>query len=136
MTQTENKSLNEQQEDGNDLGNFYPTHHIVLAFDTAEQAQTAYDALTQAGFKEIRRFTDKQMQASSQRGLDTAGLIAAMGSSLKMVELHHRLASEGCHFLMVKAPSDDDTERLMKEIRKQPFRLAQKYHRLVIQTLE
>ena len=136
MTEVKDQTLHELQEQGTDLGNFYPTHHIVLAFDNASQSKQAREGLEAVGFKEIRAFTDQQMQSASQHGLDTAGVIAAMGSSLKMVELHNRLAKEGCHFLMVKAPSDDDTERLMQVIRKNPFRLAQKYHRLVIQTLD
>ena len=136
MSEVTEKSLQAQQEDGADLGNFYPTHHVLLAFEKKPQADEARDALSSAGFSEIREISDRQMVEASQRGLDTASLIAAMGSSLKMVELHNKLAKEGCHFLLVKAQSDEDTEKLMTVVRQNPFRLAQKYKRLVIQTLE
>jgi hypothetical protein len=136
MSEVTEKSLKSQQENGADLGNFYPTHHVLLAFEQKQQADTARDGLRAAGFNEMREIDDREMISASQRGLDTASLIAAMGSSLKMVELHNKLAKEGCHFLLVKAPSDEDTEKLMTVIRKNPYRLAQKYKRLVIQTLD
>lgn len=136
MGEVTEKTLLQQQEDGSDLGNFYPTHHVVLAFEKKEQADNVCDRLREAGFNDIRAIDDQQMIIASQRGLDTASPIAAMGSSLKMVELHNELAKEGCHFLIVKAPSNDDTEKLMAIVRKSPFRLAQKYKRLVIQTLD
>jgi len=136
MSEVTEKSLHAQQEDGSDLGNFYPTHHVLLAFEQKEQADQVRDGLREAGFKEIREIDDTQMAKASQHGLDTASLIAAMGSSLKMVELHNKLAKEGCHFLLVNAPSDEDTEKLMSVVRKGPFRLAQKYKRLVIEMLD
>ena len=135
MSEVTEKSLHQQQEDGADLGNFYPTHHVLLAFEQKDQADKARDALRDAGFGDIREIDDQQMIAASQHGLDTASLIAAMGSSLKMVELHNKLAKEGCHFLLVKAQSDQDTEKLMSVVRQGPFRLAQKYKRLVIENL-
>jgi len=38
--------------------------------------------------------------------------------------------------LMVKAPSDDDSERLMSVVREIPFSYAQKYHMLAMEDLE
>lgn len=136
MSEVQDQSLHELQEDGSDLGNFYPTHHVLLAFEQKAQADQTRDALKEAGFAEIREIDDQHMISASQHGLDTASVIAAMGASLKMVELHNKLAKEGCHFLLVKAKSDEETEKLMAVVRKQPFRLAQKYKRLVIETLE
>jgi hypothetical protein len=136
MSEVTEKSLKSQQEDGADLGNFYPTHHVLLAFEQKQQADQTRDGLRQAGFSEIREIGDRQMVEASQHGLDTASVIAAMGSSLKMVELHNKLAKEGCHFLLVKAESNEDTEKLMTVVRRNPFRLAQKYKRLVIEMLD
>lgn len=136
MSEVTEGSLLSQQEHGADLGNFYPTHHVLLAFEKKEDADSTRDGLRQAGFSEIREIDDRQMMDASQHGLDNANLIAAMGSSMKMVELHNQLARQGCHFLLVKAQSDEDTEKLMSVVRKVPFRLAQKYRRLVIQTLD
>jgi hypothetical protein len=38
--------------------------------------------------------------------------------------------------LMVKAPSDKDSERMMSIVRKLPFSYGQKYHMLAIEDLE
>lgn len=136
MTEVKDTSLNDLEEYGADLGNFYPTHHVLLAFERRSQAESVQSEAQAAGFVDIRFFDDHKMLKASQHGLDTAGLIAAMGSSLKMVELHNTLAREGCHFLLIKAESNEDTERLMAIVRQHHFRLAQKYRRLVIETLE
>ena len=130
------ESLHEQEENGADLGNFYPTHHVLVAFDSAAQAGDALETAKSAGFDELRQISSSEMASAARHGLETAGVLAALGSSLKMVELHKTLADEGCHFVLVKAPSDEDTERLMSQIRRKPFRMAQKYRRLVIEMLE
>jgi len=136
MSHVTETSLDQQQKDGADLGNFYPTHHVLIAFEQRQQADAAHQALREAGFDQIRQIDDNTMASTSQKGLDSAGLFAAMGASLKMVELHLTLAKEGCHFLLVHAPSDEDTEKLMQVIRRGSFRIAQKYRRLVIETLD
>ncbi len=136
MSQATHCSLDQQQQDGADLGNYYPTHHVLIAFEQSEQADVAHQALAEAGFDQIRQIDDKTMASASQKGLDSAGLLAAMGASLKMVELHLTLAKEGCHFLVVHAPSDEDTKRLMQVVRRGGFRIAQKYRRFVIETLD
>lgn len=134
-SKTTDKSLHELQESGSDLGNFFPKHHVLIAFEKEQQARDTEQALQQAGFDDIKAIGDQQMIAASQKGLDSASPIAATGASLKMVELHNKLAKEGCHFLLVKAKGDEQTELLMNTVRDRPFRLAQKYHRLVIETL-
>jgi hypothetical protein len=129
------KSLHDLQESGSDFGNFFPKHHVLLAFEQEQQARDTQRALEEAGFKELKAIDDREMEAASQKGLDSASPIAATGASLKMVELHNKLAKEGCHFLLVKAEGDEQTEALMNTVRQRPFRLAQKYHRLVIEVL-
>lgn len=136
MSEVTDKSLQELNTDGADLGNFYPTHHIMIAFEHKQQAEQAAEVLKkEGGFSDCRYFSDQQVAAATQRGLETANVVAAMGASLKMVELQNQLAREGCHFLLVKAPGDEGTEKVMNILRRGPFRLALKYHRLVIETL-
>ena len=132
---TKDKSLHEMQKSGWDLGNFFPKHHVLLAFEKEQQADETRRALEQAGYRDIKIISDIEMESASQKGLDSASPIAATGSSLKMVELHNKLAKEGCHFLLVKAEGDEQTEALMSTVRQRPYRLAQKYHRLVIEVL-
>lgn len=135
MSEVTDKSLNQLHEAGDDVGNFYPRGHVVLAFESPEQARNTEQAVREAGFTDVAAFTDRQVIEATQKGLDSAGITAALGASLKMVEIQNKLATEGCHFLLVKAPKEEDSERLMEVVRRRPFRLAQKYHRLVIETL-
>ena len=59
-----------------------------------------------------------------------------MGTEGATVNKYINLAREGHHALMVKARSDDDSERLMSVVREFPFSYAQKYHMLAIEDLE
>ena len=45
------------------------------------------------------------------------------------------LAREGCHFLLIFAPDDDDQERAMQLLDGLAVRYAVKYHRLIIENL-
>lgn len=46
------------------------------------------------------------------------------------------LARDGHHGVMVKAPSDAHTERLMSAVKELPLSYGQKYHMLAIEDLE
>ena len=119
-----------------DLGNFYPTHHVVLAFDQRSQADDAEETIRRAGFRDIRLVSDRQMRSALQHGRNSVPALPATGTSTKSVQLCQQLAEQGCQFLIVRAPSEDETQTLMNILQQHPCRLAQKYHRLVIQTLQ
>ncbi len=137
MANVTNSSLTELYENGSDMGVFYPVHHVFVAFPGAADAQAAREALLLQGFppEECRLFSDREVAAAAQRGLDSAPFWAATGASWKDVDLQHRLALDGCHFLLVKAATDAATEAVMRSAHASHFRVAQKYHRLVIERL-
>jgi len=132
------KSFAAMNEHGADLGNFYPVGHIVAAFPTREAAITVQKGLQGKGYteEETRYFPPESVAEGTQRGLDSAGLLSMLGSSLRMVQLYHDLAEKGRHFLLIHAPDDRDDERVMSVVREQPHDLAQKYHRLTIESLD
>jgi hypothetical protein len=59
-----------------------------------------------------------------------------VGTEGATVRQYVDLAQQGHHALMIPAPSQDATERIMEVVRKVPFSYAQRYHLLVIEDLE
>lgn len=138
MAEIKEKQLGAMQEDGADFGNFYPVGHVMLALPDEETARTVLKELVEAGFTEAgcHYMSDRTVSQGAARGMESAGLLSMIGSSLKMVEMHKSLADQGCHFLLVSAPERGDEEHLMRVVRRHPYELAQKYRRLTIEKLK
>lgn len=120
-------------------GVFYPTGYAFLMFPDAEIAEQTASALEAEGFADpdIMLLTPEVVlkEIGKIDGESTVEL-PSVGTEGATVRKYIDLAREGHHALMVKAPSDDDTERLMKIVRGQPYSYAQKYHLLAIEDLE
>jgi hypothetical protein len=138
MPNTKHQTFTDMQQAGEDFGTFYPVGHLVVAFPDRAGAQFVRKALLTGGYEEIdcRYFSDTTVQAGTTRGLETAGPMSMLGASLKMVRLHQRLARQGCHFLLIYAPHELEVTRAMNVVRRRPYRLAQVYHRLTIESLK
>lgn len=120
-------------------GVFYPTGYAVLLFPDARTAEQAGRQLQAAGFDE-----DKLMLLTPQDILQNiAGLsdpaeeiMPSVGTEGATVSNYVALARDGHHGVMVKAPSDEATQRLMSAVRDLPLSYGQKYHLLAIEDLE
>ena len=120
-------------------GVFYPTGYAFIMFPDAENAQEAGKKIEQAGFSEqdvmfltppvILREIGKVDGESSVE-------LPSVGTEGATVNKYVNLARDGHHGLMVKAPSDEDSEKLMSVVREFPFSYAQKYHMLAMEDLE
>lgn len=120
-------------------GVFYPTGYAFLMFPDAENAEQAASELEAAGFadRDVMLLTP-QVVLKEIGMIDGESTVAlpSVGTEGATVRKYIDLAREGHHALMVRAPSDDDTERLMKIVRELPFSYGQKYHMLAIEDLE
>ena len=120
-------------------GTFYPTGYAVVLFPNAEHAKKAAAELEAAGFESesIMELTPSVILRNiGQLKGDEAVALPSVGTEGATVQKYINLAREGHHGLMVKAPSDDDSERMMAVVRKFPFSYGQKYHMLAIEDLE
>lgn len=120
-------------------GVFYPTGYALVMFPDAENAENAGKKLEQAGFDEqsIMYLTPPVILREIGRiDGESSVELPSVGTEGATVSKYINLAREGHHALMVKAPSDDDSERLMSVVRELPFSYAQKYHMLAIEDLE
>ncbi len=119
-------------------GVFYPTGFAVLLFPEAGQAQQAADALEAGGFA-----SDAVMLLPPATILRDIGKIdgdkggmPSVGTEGHTVDKYVALARQGHHAVMVYAPSDDDTQRVLAAVSALPFTYGQKYHMLAMEDLE
>ena len=120
-------------------GVFYPTGYAFVMFPDAQCAEEAAKKIEQAGFDDqhVMFLTPSVILREIGRiDGESSVELPSVGTEGATVHKYINLAREGHHALMVKAPSDDDSERLMAVVRELPFSYAQKYHMLAIEDLE
>lgn len=137
MTDSNKQTFTEMQESGEDFGDFYPVGHLFVAFPGVDDAKAVRDDLLGQGVapQDCRYFSDRAVRDGTQKGIDSASVFSMVGATLKIVGLHNELAAQGCHFLLIATADDAATERAMAAVRRRPFKLAQKYKRLVIEEM-
>lgn len=121
-------------------GVFYPTGHIVTGFESSDAnkdaALYAQKALLDGGISQdhMTLFASSTMAREAADNLEHAGILS-VGASLPAREMQLELAKDGCDFLMIYAPTDNDQDKVIKLLQGHPLRYAAKYHRLVIEDL-
>ena len=116
-------------------GAFYPTGWMVLMFADEPQAREAARKLASAGI------TDENVMLMTPQDFrreiaDTAGddaILPSAGTEGDTVRKMAELAALGHHALMVHAPSQQDSDRVMEVLRDTPMSFGQKYRKLVIE---
>ena len=119
-------------------GQFYPTGHILLLLPDAGAAEAAGRALVDAGIaeEEVQLITPEVMLSQIVRTIGTSGAtLPSPGTEADTVRRFAQYASQGHHALLVHAPDNDDSERVMDALRGHPVAHAQKYRMLVIEDL-
>jgi hypothetical protein len=121
------------------FGVFTPIGHVVLAFANDADAAQAREALLTGGYEadEVLQFRSDEVIADAEQTRDNLGLLARMGLNMDWSEVERdvQLAQQGATFLVVYAPSDAETNRVMNVARRFNTTLARKYHRLAIEHL-
>jgi hypothetical protein len=120
-----------------DFGAFYPTGHIVVAFEHDDDGRQVCQELRTAGYDQghCEIHPAEEVAKAAQGNLDNTGFMARWGKSAAAVKKHLQAAQKGATFLLVYAPKDEDAERVMSAISDKPILLAHRYHRLVIEDL-
>jgi hypothetical protein len=120
------------------FGAFYPTGHVVIFFANKGDAERAREALLTGGYEEgeITILSSDYVVSAIEDALPHVSLLAQMGSETKHMREHLELAQQGCDKMIVYAPTEHESKRVMNVARRFDIRLAEKYHRLVIEHLE
>jgi hypothetical protein len=118
-------------------GVFYPTGWMVLMVPGDQQAGDAARLLEQAGVPgdALMRMTpdDIRRELAGTEGDD--GMLPSAGTEGDTVRRITDLAAQGHHGLMVHAPHQEDSDRIMAALQGVPISYGQRYRTLVIEDL-
>ncbi len=118
-----------------DFGAFFPTGHMVVAFQQPQDAHQVVHELEALGRVEALELSPQEMADFAEKNLHEAGFIANLGSSLTTVQAFLDAARAGATFLILPTPDSQTAEHVSQAIHHVPFVLAERYHRLVIETV-
>jgi len=118
-------------------GMFYPKGYIVTAHVDHAAAQAALKTLVAGGYPpaDITLVSAGDMLNQASRNLDNPGLLAAIGGSLASRQQQYRLAKEGCSFLLINAPEEEQETLVVNLLASTTVQYATKYRALVIENL-
>ena len=97
---------------------------LVIAFPGEAEATKACEALLAGGYED-----DEALMFSS------ISILAYMGAERGHQKQHLEYAKQGSVFLVVYAPTEPETARVMNVARRFEARLAHKYNRLTVEVL-
>ncbi|MCO5125377.1 MAG: hypothetical protein M9915_16765 [Rhizobacter sp.] len=114
-----------------------PVGHVVLAFkDDAVTAQ-AVEALQGAGFgaDDILAYLASEATPRLRERVRTASEVAGFGYEITLMRRYLAFAEEGAGWLIVHAPENDATQRIVEVARRLDALCAVRYHRLASEDL-
>ncbi len=119
------------------FGVFKPVGHVVVAFRTVGDVETAERALAEQGFaaSDMVRYTPSEMIAQVNAEIEKASPMAAIGQDLNLIKAHRELAQDGCSFLVVHAPEDAHVDKVDAVARRLKAVAAQRYGRFITEEL-
>ena len=128
------KSLDQMHRD---FGAFYPTGHMVVAFQDEADAIKVMNELKSQGqeFADTTMVSAQLMAEFARKNLTEASFIADLGTSVSTVQSFLHAAKLGATFLIVATPDDEAAECVSVAIHHVSFVLAERYHILAIETV-
>jgi hypothetical protein len=128
------KSLDQMHRD---FGAFYPTGHMVVAFQDEADAIKIQNELKSQGqvFADTTMVSSELMTEFARKNLTEASFIADLGTSVLTVQSFLDAARKGATFLIVATPNNEAAERVSVAIHHVSFVLAERYHILAIESV-
>ena len=119
------------------FGVFAPIGYLVIAFPGEAEAVQAREALLTGGYEEDEAlmFSSQQVISDIENTRADISILAYMGAERGHQKQHLEYAKQGSVFLVVYAPTEPETVRVMNVARRFGARLAHKYNRLTVETL-
>jgi hypothetical protein len=119
------------------LNTFKPVGHVLMALRDEAQASEAERALREAAFDEedILHFSPGEHEGRIDYMLDHASEFAGFGYEIVLMRRYKKLSEEGCRWLLIYAPNEDESETVAEVARRFGSPMAVKYHRLVEEDL-
>jgi hypothetical protein len=119
------------------LGALDPVDHAILAFENDGVAADAAKALRDGGFgqDDILAYTSGELFPNLNEMMRTASGAAGFGYQVTLMRRYMTLASEGCGWLVVYAPDDEQRDRVQEIAKRFNARSAVRYGRLASEDL-
>jgi hypothetical protein len=119
------------------FGVFSPTGYVVMAFADDASAENARKALLQDGFDEddVTRYSRNEVMAEFEKSEEHAHDPTQIGQDVTKVDMYIELAKQGCGFLVVHAPEEQESKRAVNIVRPFNLKFAEKYNRLTLEEL-
>jgi hypothetical protein len=119
------------------FGVFSPTGNVVVAFDSDVDARKARQALISGGIgvDEITVYRGDEVLSQIEGSRKSDNKLFQLGQEEEKVKRYDELAKRGCGFLVVYAPSDDDSNHVMEIVHPLKPKFAEKYNRLTLEEL-
>lgn len=119
-------------------GVFYPTGWMVLMFPGEQQARDAAKLLADDGFAEdaVLLVTPEDFRREIVGATGDDDMLPSAGTEGDTVRRFSELAQQGHHGLMIHAPHQAESDRVMELLRDVPVSYGQKYRKLVIEDVE
>jgi hypothetical protein len=118
-------------------GVFYPTGWMVLMLPGEQQARDAARLLEQNGIggDALMLMTPEDVRRELVGAEGDDNMLPSAGTEGDTVRNISELAAQGHHALMVHAPHQEDSDRVMAALKGVPIAYGQKYRKLVIEDL-
>lgn len=119
------------------FGAFKPVGHVVVAFPDDGSAQQAARELRNLGFgpEDILFYTGEENGREMREMLEGVSGTAEFGHEVVLMRRYLELAEEGCGWLIVFAPEDEQALRVGEVAHRHGARVAERYHRLVVEDM-
>jgi hypothetical protein len=111
--------------------------HVVMAFKTSQDAGKARVKLLAAGFAEheITQWSNVEVLAYLREARSSLmNKVMSLGQKLAQ-EKYFALAKQGAGFLVVYAPSESESQRVVNLVREFGLQLAEKYNRFTLEEM-
>ena len=118
-------------------GVFKPVGHALIALRAPDALEAAVKALAATGFERsaMTHYSAPEMLRLAEGELLGAGPLANFGYELDLLRRHRALAAEGCVFLLVHAPKEQQVDALADLLASLQPVSAQHYGRFLIRDL-
>jgi hypothetical protein len=119
------------------FGVFSPKGSVVMVFPDEVSAEKARQALVQNGFSEenVTHYDRKEIMKEFDKSEEHASDPVQIGQEVAKVDVYLDYAKEGCGFLVVRAPRDEQTQAALAVAHRYGLKFAEKYNRLTLEQL-
>jgi hypothetical protein len=119
------------------FGVFKPIGHTVICIKSAELVKIALEAFRDRGFPEssLTQYSPQEMMTQVDADILSASPLTEFGQEVNIIKAHYELAKNGCSFVVVYAPEDEQANIVDSVISVIKPVMAQRYGRFLIEEL-